>query len=118
MNSEHLFKDFIDLTYRAPYEAKNPEPQWTVFQDKMYDLWTTPCYLVSMNPENCLEPLGSINSPTLVVVGENEIISFAHTLDVMNAIPGASLKVVPLAGHFFPEKQPLRTTAIIKGFLD
>lgn len=118
LNSENLFKDFIDLTYRAAYEAKNPKPQWKVFQDKMYDLWTTPCYLVSMNPANCLEPLGSINSPTLVVVGENEIISFAHTQDVVNAIPGAKLKVVPLAGHYLPEFQPLKATYIIKGFLD
>ncbi|QSP94325.1 alpha/beta hydrolase [Marinobacter salinisoli] len=118
LNSENLFKDFIDLTYRAAYEAKNPKPRWTKFRDGMYKLWTTPCYLVSMNPDNCLEPLGGINSATLVVVGEDEIVSFAHTLDVVNAIPDASLQVVPLAGHFFPETQPLRATAIITNFLD
>lgn len=118
LDNERLFKDFISLTYRARYESKNPQPQWSVFQDKMYDLWTSPCYLNSMNPGNCLEPLESINAPALVVVGEQEIIRFDHTQAVANAIPGAELKVVALAGHYLAELRPFLATRIIKQFLD
>lgn len=117
LGNELLFKSFADTTFGVKYRAINPEPEhWPVFRDKLYELWLTDCYL-PVNPEYCLEPLESINAPTLVMVGKQEIIRFDHTEAIVEAIPDAELEVVYLAGHFLPETRPFTTAYKILEFL-
>lgn len=117
LGDELLFKTFADTTFGLKYKAVNPEPgHWPVFRDKLYELWRTECYL-PVDPEFCLEPLASINAPTLVMVGNNEIIRFDHTQAIVDAIPNAELEVVYLAGHFLPETRPLTTAYKIWAFI-
>ncbi|GAA3936510.1 alpha/beta hydrolase [Litoribacillus peritrichatus] len=118
LGSEVLFKTFADSTFGLKYRTVNPEPaHWPVFRDKLYTLWNTECYLPT-DPEFCLEPLQRINAETLVMVGQNEIIRFDHTQAIVNAIAGAELDIVPLAGHFLPKTRPFTTGFKIREFLD
>lgn len=118
LGSELLFKAFADTTFGIKYKLVNPQPEhWPVFRDKLYTLWNTECYL-PVDPEFCLEPLGSIAAQTLVLVGKNEIIRFDHTEAIVDAIPDAELEVVYLAGHFLPETRPFTTAYKIKGFIE
>ena len=119
LNNEAIFKAFADTAFSIRYKKKNPDPNhWPVFRDKGYDMWQTPCYLDSLNIENCLEPLESIPSETLVLVGHNEIISKDHTEEIASTIPNAELITVHFAGHYLPEVRPFKTVAIIKEFLE
>ena len=118
LGSEPVFKAFADSTFGIKYRLVNPEPDhWPVFRDKLYTLWNSECYL-PVSPEFCLEPLESINAPTLVLVGKQEIIRFDHTQAIAAAIPDATLNVVLLAGHFLPETRPFTTAYKIKRFIE
>lgn len=119
MNDQALFNGFIDATFGQKYQNTSPTPDyWPIFRDKLYNLWQTPCYFANATPEQCLESLQSISAPTLVVAGELEIVDISHTQAVAATIPGAELKIVPLAGHFMPIARPFLTTDIIKKFLN
>jgi pimeloyl-ACP methyl ester carboxylesterase len=118
LNSELIFTTFANLTFGLKYKAVNPTPEhWPVFRDKLYDLWKTPCYLPTTPGQHCLAPLANINSDTLVMVGKNEIIEFAHTEEIVAEIAGAELEVVALAGHFLPEIRPFKTANLILDFI-
>lgn len=114
-----IFNAFIDMTFGAKYQNTSPTPDhWPVFRDKIYHLWQSPCYFADAAPGQCLDSLQSISAPTLVVAGNLEIITPSHTQEIAANIPGAELKIVPLAGHFMPIARPFLTTDIIRSFLN
>ncbi len=119
LNSPNLFNAFIDNTFGQKYAATSPTPEhWEVFRDELLNLWKTPCYFAGVATEYCLDPLESIAAPTLVVAGELEVIERSHTLEIADKIPGAELKLVPLASHFMPIGRPFVTSKIILDFLN
>lgn len=119
LSDKEIFNAFIDTTFGQKYKNTSPTPNyWPTFRDKLYGLWTTPCYFANATPGQCLDSLQSISAPTLVVAGELEVIELSHTQAVADAIPGSELKIVPLAGHFMPIARPFLTTDIIKNFLN
>lgn len=57
--------------------------------------------------------------PTLIVVGEEDIVTPPlHARSMLAAIPGARLEVVKGSGHLPSVEQPLATTRILADFLD
>jgi pimeloyl-ACP methyl ester carboxylesterase len=63
--------------------------------------------------------LGSIAVPTLVLVGEDDVISPpSEAREIAAAIPRARLEVIPAAGHLAPYENPSATNAAILGFLE
>jgi len=118
LNSEPLFTRFSDLTFGLKYKVISPTPKhWPIFREKLLTLWKTPCYLPTIPGQDCLAPLNSINSDTLVLVGSNEIIKFHHTEDIVAEIAGAKLEVVRFAGHFLPKVRPIKTANLIANFI-
>ncbi len=62
--------------------------------------------------------LPTIDVPTLVVVGADDVISPAPEMQKLaESIPGARLLVVPGAGHLSPWEQPAVVNAALLGFL-
>jgi 3-oxoadipate enol-lactonase len=62
--------------------------------------------------------LAKISVPTLVVVGEEDVITPpAVATSLAEAIPGARLVLIPKAGHMAPYENPSATNAAILGFL-
>ena len=45
------------------------------------------------------EQLGRIAAPTLIIVGDADILTPEHAVEMFRTIPGAQLCVVPHAGH-------------------
>lgn len=118
LNSEPLFTRFTDLTFGLKYKVVSPTPKhWPILRDKVLKLWKTPCYLPTTPGQDCLAPLNSINSDTLVMVGSNEIIKFEHTQKIVAEIAGAKLEVVRFAGHALPEIRPIKTGNLILNFI-
>ena len=62
--------------------------------------------------------LGTIKAPTLVLVGEEDVISPpAESREIAAAIPRARLEVIPAAGHVAPYENPAAANAAILKFL-
>jgi pimeloyl-ACP methyl ester carboxylesterase len=65
-----------------------------------------------------LPALGSVGVPTLVVVGEQDRPFLAPSLRLAEAIPGATLAVIPDAGHAPQFENPDAWWAAVAAFLD
>lgn len=62
--------------------------------------------------------LRSINVPTLVIVGERDVITPAGEARLLaRAIPGAQLEIIPGAGHLPSLEQPAAFNRILEGFV-
>lgn len=64
------------------------------------------------------DQLKSINTPTLVIVGEEDIPTpLEKAKKIADGIPGASLKSIPHAGHLCTVEEPEVVTSAITDFL-
>lgn len=63
--------------------------------------------------------LKTINVPTLILIGEEDILSTVADGELMRqSIAGSQLKVIPKAGHYAPWEQPEPVGKILRQFLD
>jgi len=61
--------------------------------------------------------LESIEAPTLVLAGDRDYVTVAHTVEMFEAIPNARLCIVPGGSHGLLTEQPALTTRVILDFL-
>jgi len=67
---------------------------------------------------SALDRLGEIRTPTLVIVGADDLSRPPHEAQQMaQAIPGARLEVISEAGHISNLEQPERVTSLLEAFL-
>ncbi len=63
--------------------------------------------------------LKTINVPTLMVIGEEDVSATVADGELMRRhIPGSQLKVVPKGGHYSPYEQPDAVGPLLRNFLD
>src|SRR5277367_2951604 len=63
--------------------------------------------------------LKTINVPTLILIGEEDILSTVADGELMRQnIAGSQLKVIPKAGHYAPWEQPQAVGPVLRRFLD
>ena len=63
--------------------------------------------------------LKSINVPTLIVTGEEDVLSTVADSELMRQnIAGSQLKVIPKAGHYAPWEQPEAVGKVLRQLLD
>jgi 3-oxoadipate enol-lactonase len=66
-----------------------------------------------------LPTLKTINVPTLIITGDEDILTGVPDAELMKQhIPGSGLRVVAKAGHFSPWEQPEEVGKLIRNFLD
>ena len=64
------------------------------------------------------EELGRIRAPTLVIVGDEDLATpLAKAQQIVAAIAGATLEVVPRAGHSSTVEEPTYVTKLIEAFI-
>ena len=75
--------------------------------------------LALMADDPHLDPsdLARVQAPTLVVVGERDVVRPEHSRLVARSIPDARLRVVPRAGHMLPRRRPHLLAATVSEFL-
>ena len=61
--------------------------------------------------------LARITAPTLVMVGDDDITRFEHTLELYGTIPDAQLAVIPGASHVVPLEKPDLVNRLALDFL-
>jgi pimeloyl-ACP methyl ester carboxylesterase len=63
--------------------------------------------------------LKTINVPTLIVTGEEDILTGVNEAQLIHQhIFGSQLRVIPKAGHFSPWEQPEAASLLLRQFLD
>jgi pimeloyl-ACP methyl ester carboxylesterase len=87
----------------ASRRLKASDPAFAAFSDGKL-LASSPFMYAAMirafaEPSNRLDGLGSVTVPTLVIVGEQDRPFLKPSEAMAAAVPGASLQVVPDAGH-------------------
>ena len=66
-----------------------------------------------------VETLKTINVPTLVVTGDEDILTGINEAELMRQhIAGSQLRVIPKAGHYSPWEQPEEAARLLRQFLD
>jgi pimeloyl-ACP methyl ester carboxylesterase len=61
--------------------------------------------------------LARIAAPTLVMVGDDDIAKFEHTIELFETIPHAQLAVIPGASHLAPIEKPELVNQLVLDFL-
>ncbi len=110
---EGLTPDSPDLAmFKGMYEAVSPDgpEHWPTFINKIREMWKT-------EPTITNEDLGRITSPTLVFVGDDDMMPLEHTIDMYRSIPNAELVVVPGASHAALMEKPDLSNRLILDFL-
>ncbi|MEV7673818.1 alpha/beta fold hydrolase [Streptomyces sp. NPDC000963] len=87
--------------FREMYAAVTPDgaDHWPVVAAKVIEMWRT-------QPALAPGDLGRVRAPTLVVVGDDDMMTLEHTAALYRALPEALLAVVPGASHLVPLEQP------------
>jgi pimeloyl-ACP methyl ester carboxylesterase len=63
--------------------------------------------------------LKTINVPTLIAIGEEDVLATVADGELMRQnIAGSQLKVIPKAGHYAPWEQPELVGTVLRQFLD
>ena len=66
-----------------------------------------------------VETLKTLNVPTLLITGEEDILTGVNEAQLMQQhIPGSQLRVIPHAGHYAPWEQPEGVSKLLRQFLD
>ncbi len=64
-----------------------------------------------------VERLGEISVPTLVIVGDKDVVTpVARAQEIADGIPNARLLVIPEVGHFVPAEAPHTLTGALQDF--
>jgi pimeloyl-ACP methyl ester carboxylesterase len=74
-------------------------------------------HMFATSPTMTLDDLRAIRAPALVMAGDDEVISLAHTCAMYEALPVAQLAIVPGTSHALPMEKPAETARIILDFL-
>lgn len=90
-------------------QAPDPE-RWPALVAQLKRLW-------SSEPDWDEAALGRIRAPTLVAVGDRDVVRLEHALALYRAIPGAQLCVLPGATHDALAERPALANAIVRDFL-
>jgi pimeloyl-ACP methyl ester carboxylesterase len=87
--------------FKESYGALTPDgPQhWPVFHAKTRRLWLE-------EPTLTVDDLEQIDVPSLVLLGDDEPIEFAHTVALYEHLPNAQLAVIPGTSHMAGIEKP------------
>lgn len=94
--------DGPDLAFfRELYESTSPDgpAHWPVAAAKVLRMWRT-------QPTLTPADLARIQAPTLVMAGDDDMISLEHTAALYRAIAPSTLAVLPAASHLAPLEHP------------
>jgi pimeloyl-ACP methyl ester carboxylesterase len=66
-----------------------------------------------------IETLKTINVPTLLVTGDEDVMTGVNEAELMRShIANSQLRVIPKAGHYSPWEQPQDAAKLLRQFLD
>jgi pimeloyl-ACP methyl ester carboxylesterase len=92
------------------YERVSPTPKdYNTFVAAISKMWET--------EPNFTDKLGQIKTPTLIMAGQYDVITNAHTRMMAEKIPGAKLEIIPNTAHFVIWQDPQTFNRVVRAFL-
>lgn len=107
------FDGKIAQSDRDEYAATSPDAPETLEAKirKMFSIWySEPTYTVS--------DVAKIQCPALVLVGDDDVISHHHTIEMFEALPQGQLAVIPGTSHQANKEKPEIFQMFIREFLN
>ena len=91
-----------DLPVSEAYRRLSPDgaDHWPIFIGRLHRMW-------AVEPGLTREEMQSIKAPTLIIVGDEDIVTPEHAVEMFRTIPGAQLCVVPHSGHGVMPKETI-----------
>ncbi len=106
--------DSDDLAmFRTSFEAASPDgpEHWPVVFAKFQTMVTT-------QPNLTVEQLARISAPTLVLAGDDDMITVDHSAALYRAIPNSELALVPGTSHALVMEKPDLVNRLVIDFLE
>jgi pimeloyl-ACP methyl ester carboxylesterase len=93
-----------DALVSDAYSRLSPDgaEHWPVFLRRLQRMW-------AVEPSFTREQLQSIKASTLIIVGDGDIVTPEHAVEMFRTIPAAQLCVVPHSGHGVMPKEMILT---------
>jgi len=93
-----------DLPVSDAYARLSPDgpDHWPIVLERLQRMWP-------VEPNFTREEMQSIKAPTLIIIGDADIVTPEHAVEMFRTIPGAQLCVVPHAGHGVMPKETILT---------
>jgi pimeloyl-ACP methyl ester carboxylesterase len=113
-DASSMTADSDDLAmFRTSYEAVSPDGpgHWPVVFAKFQQM-------ISTQPNITFEQLGRVSAPTLVIAGDDDMITLEHTSALFRAIPNSELAVVPGTSHALVMEKPELVNRLVLDFLE
>jgi pimeloyl-ACP methyl ester carboxylesterase len=98
---------------RARYAERSPDgaDHFAVVLKKSFAMFAT-------EPTLATEDLRKISAPALVIVGDDDLMTLAHTASLYESLPAGQLAVVPGSSHAVVFEKPEFVGQLIRGFLE
>jgi pimeloyl-ACP methyl ester carboxylesterase len=109
---EQFTPDTFPPMFRQMYDSLSPDgpEHFPVFFNKLKPNW--------LSPGVPLERLADVQSPTLVLIGDDDCVTPEHAAAMVRALPaGSQLGVVPGTSHGLPFERPDLVNRLILDFL-
>jgi 3-oxoadipate enol-lactonase len=108
------------LVVRSFGSAASPEiVNWAKQQVLQTPEFVARSAIQSISDSDTRPQLGQISCPTLVIVGESDVITPPHEAEILSrTISDSTLSVIPGAGHFPMLEQPAKFNAALRGFVE
>ena len=99
------------MMLKAIYESNAVDPSnWPVFFGKSSRMW-------SEEPTLAVDDLKRVQAPTLVVVGDDDMVRFDHTTALYEGIPESQLAVMPGTSHLLVMEKAGLFNELVLAFL-
>jgi len=97
---------------REEYSLRSPDAAHTLDEkmQRMRAIWNS-------EPTLTLADISRVTCPTLILAGDDELFSLAHTTSMYEALPDGRLAIIPATSHFVLKEKPELTQAVIRDFL-
>ena len=91
-----------DLPVSDAYARLSPDgpDHWPIVLGRLQRMWP-------VEPSFTREEMQSIKAPTLIIIGDGDIVTPEHAVEMFRTIPNAQLCVVPHAGHGVMPKEAI-----------
>ena len=98
---------------REEYERTSPDAPETMKEKiaKMFAIWKS-------EPEFNVADIAKINCPVLVIVGDDDVISHHHSIELFESLPQGQLAVIPGTSHLAHKEKPAVFQLFIREFLN
>jgi len=98
--------------FRQMYAAVSPDgpEHFDVVFDKLAPLWRG-------DPGIALDDLAAVTAPTLVLAGDDDVLTIEHAAALARALPDAQLAIVPGTSHALPMEKPEVVNRLLLDFL-